>query len=155
MRKVPCRSWASIFTLLLIASFSASPVLAQEKPEWHEFEEALAIADSTGKPIFVDVGAPWCGWCQKMKKDVYPELGETLIKKYIYTRLNRDDTISRINFRGRKLSPLTISRILGVQDIPAIVILSPYGEYVTHLSGYIKAEVLNPPLQAIASEVRK
>lgn len=155
MRKTLCRIWAFTLALLLIASFSASTAFAQEKPEWHEFEEALAIAASTGKPIFIDVGAPWCGWCQKMKKEVYPELGGTLSEKYIFTRLNRDDTISRLNFRGRKLSPLTISRILGIQDIPAIVILNPNGEYITHLSGYIKAEVLNPPLQAIASEVRK
>lgn len=155
MRKALYRIWASIVTLLLIAVFSASPVFAQEKPGWHKFEEALAIADSTGKPIFIDVGAPWCGWCQKMKKEVYPELGEALYEKYIFTRLNRDDTGSRINYGKRKLSPSEITSELGVQDIPAIVILSPDGKYVTHLSGYIKAEALNPPLYAIASGLKK
>lgn len=138
---------------LLLAAFSASLAYAQEKPEWHAFEDAMAIADSTGKPIFVDIGAPWCGWCLKMKKEVYPELGEALYEKYIFTRLNRDDNRSSINFRGRKLSPLEITRELGVQDVPAIVILSPDGKYVTHLSGYIKAVALDAPLHAIASKV--
>lgn len=139
--------------LLFAATLSAGPAFAQDKPVWHEFEKALAMADSTGKPIFVAVGAPWCGWCRKMKKEVYPELGVTISEKYIFTRLNRDDNRNNLKFRGRNLSPLEITRELGVQDIPAIVILSPDGKYVAHLSGYIKADALNPPLHAIASKV--
>lgn len=127
--------------LLLISGLAAGPAHAQEL-SWHPFEEALSVAESSGKPVFVDVWAPWCGWCHKLKKDVYPELSAELGERFVLTRLNRDDHETEYQYRGRTLSSFRLCRQLNTEAVPAIVILSSEGRYLFHLSGYLTAEQL-------------
>ena len=58
-----------------------------EKIEWKDLtlEEAKKLSAETGKPIFVDISAVWCGYCKKMKRNVYSEesVAKTLNEKYI------------------------------------------------------------------------
>lgn len=143
--------YKSILILPLLFILCISNAAGQDTPEWHEFEEALALADRTNKPIIVDVGAPWCGWCHKMKQEVYPNLDKQVNHKFIFTRLNRDDNNSKITYGGRSLTPLKISQELGVQQVPSIVILNEKGEYLMHKSGFTKSEELKSLLKIIAS----
>ena len=130
---------------LLLSGLAAGPVNAQEL-SWQPFEEALSVADSSGKPVFVDVWAPWCGWCHKLKNEVYPELSAELGERFVLTRLNRDDHETEYQYRGRKLSSFRLCRQLNTQAVPAIVILSSEGRYLFHLSGYLTAEQLRTVL---------
>ena len=60
--------------LLLIIFLSASTfTFSQEKAKWHvDFEIAAQISLQTGKPILADfTGSDWCGWCIKLKKEVF------------------------------------------------------------------------------------
>jgi thiol:disulfide interchange protein len=36
-----------------------------------DLNEAIAEAQKTNKPIFLDAYATWCGWCKKMDQDVF------------------------------------------------------------------------------------
>lgn len=118
---------------------------------WHPFGEALAMADTTSRPILVNVQAPWCGWCRKMKKEVYPALDAILSRHFILTHLNRDDHSTTYRYRGTERTALRLVRRFRVQRIPAIVILNPDGKYLTHLSGFVEPTILKPILQYIAS----
>ncbi len=44
-----------------------------EGPEWlADYAAALALSKSTGKPILADfTGSDWCGWCIKLKEEVF------------------------------------------------------------------------------------
>lgn len=132
-----------IITLVLLVIFNGNEVFAQEKElNWTSFEEAVGRAKEQGKPILVDVWAPWCGWCKKMEKDVYPELASTLNEDFILTRLNRDDNESRKKYQQYSLTPLRLAQKFKVQNVPAIVILSQEGEYLFHISGFTEADKL-------------
>ncbi|MDR9419666.1 thioredoxin family protein [Gracilimonas sp.] len=132
---------AIVLTLLGI-SIPVSVQAQKTDLKWHIFEEALQLAEETGKPIMVDVWAPWCGWCKKMEKEVYPEISANFHEDFILTRLNRDDNESRKKYKHVSLTPLRLSQKLNVQQVPAIVMLSPEGEYLFHLSGFTEAEKL-------------
>lgn len=149
-------SFSSIMILSMFINI-ASPKTAdaQQKLEWHAFEDAILIADSTKKPIFIDVWAPWCGWCLKMKREVYPDLNEELSEKFILTRLNRDDNETRYYYKNRYITPFMLSKILNVKTVPEIVFLNLNGDYLTNLSGFIHAEDLQPVLEYISSEAYK
>lgn len=143
--------FASIFTL--IGVLFSTPLSAQENElNWTSFEETMKRAEEQGKPILVDVWAPWCGWCKKMEKEVYPELSETLHEDFILTRLNRDDNESRKQYRQFSLTPLRLAQKFNVQNVPAVVLLSPEGEYLFHISGFTEADKLEEILNYVASE---
>ncbi|MGN8224846.1 thioredoxin family protein [Gracilimonas sp. BCB1] len=114
--------------------------------KWYGFEQAMELAEEQDKPIMVDVWAPWCGWCKKMKKEVYPELAETLGKDFVLTRLNRDDNQDKTNYKQFRLTPLRLAQKFGVQSVPATVFLSPKGEYLFHISGFMEADELKEVL---------
>ena len=103
------------------------------------------------KFILVDVWAPWCGWCKKMQKEEYPKLSKTLEDNFVLTRLNRDDNKSRMSFQGSKQSPLRIAQALQVQSVPAVVILSPKGDYLFHINGFIESEELQAILEQLSA----
>ncbi|MGE0707896.1 MAG: thioredoxin family protein [Planctomycetota bacterium] len=60
---------------LLAKGYDAEKNLAKPKPEgdWKvRWEEATAEAKKTGKPILADfTGSDWCGWCIKLKDEVF------------------------------------------------------------------------------------
>ena len=59
-----------IISSLLISSLTLS---AQDNDGWLvKFDEAAEISMKTGKPILANfTGSDWCGWCVKLKKEVF------------------------------------------------------------------------------------
>lgn len=136
------------FTFLIIVSFSifslrSDIAFAQDKQlTWYSFEEAIEIAKESKKPIMVDVWAPWCGWCKKMREQVYPELNEEISKNFILTRINRDDNSTEKKYKDYLYTPLSLAQKLNVNTVPAIIFLNFEGEYVAHITGYRESKKL-------------
>lgn len=146
-------SW--LIVSVLTFSGITVPANAQGQLQWHSFEEAISIAEETNKPIFIDIWAPWCGWCRKMKKKTYPGLETELSNNYILTRLNRDDNKSILSYKGQELTPLRLAQKLKAQTVPTIVLLSAQGDYLLHISGFTKKRALKPVLDYISEEAYK
>lgn len=150
------RTHRFILALFILTSASLSSTLvAQSTLTWHTFEDALTVADSTNKPILVDVWAPWCGWCHKMKRDVYPELSKELSKNFILTRINRENNETDYFYKERLVTPLMLAKLLHIDTVPGIVFLNSKGDYLTNVSGYIQAQNLKPILKYISTETYK
>lgn len=51
------------------------PVASGQLTIWHEsMEAAQRVSAETGKPILADfTGSDWCGWCIKLKEDVFEQ----------------------------------------------------------------------------------
>ncbi len=139
----------SIF-LVLIITFGAKRVSAQENQlKWKSFEEALEIAKETKKPVMIDVWAPWCGWCKKMREEVYPELKDKIAKSFVLTRINRDDNETKKRYKKNSYTPLRLAQKLKVDVVPGIIFLNSDGEYMAHITGYNDAEKLNKILEIV------
>lgn len=123
--------------------------------DWRPFEEALQIAEKKQQIIVVDVWAPWCGWCKKMEKQVYPNVSKHLSSQFVWTRLNRDDNNSTIQFNNQPLSPLRLAQKLNVQNVPALVFLAPNGGYLFHKPGFTKLNTFESILSYIVSDTNQ
>ena len=135
-KSLPFVSLAIALLLIMGATSSA------QQPNWQPFEKALASAETSNKLIVVDVWAPWCGWCHKMKKESYPKLPQKLKKMFVFTRLNRDDHNTAHRYKRQRRSEMQLAKQLKAQTVPTIVILSADGNYLFLLSGYRTAEEL-------------
>lgn len=125
-----------------------SPAHSQEL-RWLPFEKALVTADSSNRPVLVDIWAPWCGWCRKLKKEVYPALAHELSGQFILTRINREDREAVYRYRGQELSALRLAQQLGARQVPTIVFLNAGGNYLLHVTGFLDAKTLEPLLTYI------
>lgn len=135
--KYPLVLLSLIISLII---FSADFSSAQQN--WRSFEDAQEAARQSDRLIVVDVWAPWCGWCHKMKQETYPNLSRKLEQHFVFTRLNKDNRDTKYSYKGQKLNEMQLAKQLNAQTIPAVVILSSDGDYLFHISGFLTAQKL-------------
>lgn len=63
-----------------------------EPIKWMKYEEALEVADKTGKPVFIFFTSKRCPICEKLEGEtlVDPEIAELLNKEYLPVRVERE-----------------------------------------------------------------
>lgn len=128
----------------------AIPLSAQEKElKWTPFEEAIEVAKKEQKLVMVDVWAPWCGWCKKMREEVYPELINKINDGFILTRINRDDNSTKIRYQNFNYTPLRLAQKLKVDTVPGIIFINSQGGYIAHITGFQEKEKLDEVLDIV------
>lgn len=96
-------------------------------------EEAQQNAEAAGKPIFVDVSAVWCGYCKKMKKNVYTDAAVATAMNNGFIPLALD---------GEKSDGAELVSKLGINGYPTQLIMDVKGNVIRKNSGYLDANQL-------------
>jgi thioredoxin-related protein len=60
---------------------------------WMSFNDGIAEAKKTGKKVMIDVYTNWCGWCKKMDKETYTNVG-------VVDYLNRYFVVVKLDLKG-------------------------------------------------------
>ena len=92
---------------------------------WQEWgEAAFALAQQTGKPVLLDVGAVWCHWCHVMDRESYedPALAATINEHFVAIKVDRDE---RPDVDARYQA--AVQAISGQGGWPLTAILTPDG----------------------------
>lgn len=104
-------------------SFSYAQDEGIEFKEFSSFDEALKEAKETGKLIFMDCYAVWCGPCKALKKNVFPN--EEVAKFY-------NENFINIMYDMEKGEGIEIREKYSVSGFPTLLFVNGDGE-VVHL----------------------
>ncbi|MEM7232597.1 MAG: thioredoxin fold domain-containing protein [Planctomycetota bacterium] len=104
--------------------------LAKSAIPWAKgFETAMKNAKTLGRPVLVDFGAEWCGWCKKLDRETF---GDAKV-----IRLIRDNFVAvKVDCDKEK----EIQQKYGVTGLPTIIFLAPDGKEIQRLTGFRDAE---------------
>jgi protein disulfide-isomerase len=113
--------------LVFICGFLCPVVQAQdEEPTWlNDLDAALAAAKDGNKKILVDFTASWCGWCTKLKEDVFSQKDFLAYakEKLILVVIDADQKRDLVDQYG-------------VQGFPTIILLDSAGKEAHRIVGY-------------------
>lgn len=121
----------SFFLTLLLSS----TITAQGIDFFHgSWKEALKESEKTGKPIFVDAYAKWCGPCKRMARTTFmdDEAGQFFNEKFINMKIDAEESEGR---EFRKKYPVSafptlffidekgevLHKVVGGQDVKGLI----------------------------------
>ena len=120
--------------LIVLAVMIAVPARAQDKPAtapaspelpWlTSLEAGLEESRKTRRPVLVDVGAEWCGWCRKLDVEIRKPEVQAKLATWVLVKLDADKDAAAV-------------RKLAVGPIPALRVLAGNGRTVASHDGYL------------------
>ncbi|MBI4566959.1 MAG: thioredoxin family protein [Planctomycetes bacterium] len=124
--------------LTLLALFLAAPAARAADAWLTSYDEAVAQSKKTGKPILADfTGSDWCGWCIKLKEEVFskPEFGKWAAGNVVLLELDfprKKELPKPLTEQNKKLAAK-----YGIRGYPTVLFLDEEGEPFGR-SGYIE-----------------
>jgi thiol:disulfide interchange protein len=94
-------TWVGSIALLLVMSlaFVARTAAADEAKELRwltSLDAGFEDAREHKRPIFVDVGAEWCGWCKKLDEEIAKPAVQAKLKDWTLVHLDADKDIAAV-----------------------------------------------------------
>ena len=113
----------------------------ETKVNWVTLAEAIELAKSNNKPIFIDFTAEWCGWCKVMDQKTFtqPDVVAFMNNNFITVKLDYDSK-EKLDFFGDSMTAREIADLYKVPGLPTILLLSHDSKKSKKLVGYKKPE---------------
>jgi HEAT repeat protein len=111
------------------ATAAATTQSASELPWLTSLEAGLEESRKTRRPVLVDVGAEWCGWCRKLDVEIRKPEVQAKLATWVLVKLDADKDTASV-------------RKLAVGPIPALRILQGSGRTVAAHDGYLDSAKL-------------
>ena len=136
------RSWLLVVPAVVLLAVSAPPSRADPAPgpAWRPWDLGLEEAKTSGRPVLVDVYTDWCGWCRRMKAEVYtrPEVRAYLDEHFVTVKLNAEAS-DPARYEGRAFTSRSLAARFGVSGYPTTIFLRPDGGHLVSGPGYLES----------------
>ncbi|MCA9742897.1 MAG: thioredoxin fold domain-containing protein [Deferribacteres bacterium] len=143
------RLYTTIFLLIFFSAGKAFPEDGKAaKIQWIPFAEAIQKAKAENKMVVVDFYTDWCSACKLMEKNTYENSNVVSFaqKKLIMTKVNAESN-DKTSFRGQDFTYRQLALGFGVRAYPTTIFITPQGEFLTNIEGYIPADSFIPILE--------
>lgn len=139
--------------VVFVVAILSKPVSAQSTIDWIDLEEAQNLSKEDQKPVFVFVEAEWCGFCKKMKREVFPknEISGLLNQEY-YGVLIDLESKNEISFNGKRMTERDFARSMEVMQTPTMIFLDDKGEELGRQPGYLDSDEFYKLLRYVLSD---
>lgn len=119
---------------------------------WMGFDEGMAKAKGSGKPVMVDFYTTWCKFCTMLDDTTYkdPEIISLLNTNFVSIKVDAEGT-GQVNHDGKQMSMSELAKSFNVQGYPTVWFFDGKGEPIGPLPGYSPPEDFKPILTYITS----
>lgn len=119
---------------LYITGLAAIVAPAFAAAEWMtDLDAAKTKAAAENKAVLVDfTGSDWCGWCIKLKKEVFstPEFEAYAADKFVLVEIDVPQDAAKVGGPEQLVKNQELCAQYGVEGFPTIMVMSPTGEIV-------------------------
>lgn len=122
---------------IVLCALFLSPVAMAEEGWLTSYDEAAKQSKKTGKPILMDfTGSDWCGWCIKLKEEVFstPEFKAWAAKKVILLEVDfprRTQQSAELKKQNQELA-----QKYNIEGYPTIIFADANGKALGQPYGY-------------------
>jgi len=135
----------SLLTVALLVSGCGQPAeespAATESIAWlNDYEDAVAAAEQSSKPLMVDISTPWCSACKRLDESVFSrgDVAEES-RQFVAVRVNGDERADLV-------------RKLAVTGYPTVVFLSADGKETARVRGAVPYQMMLDAMKKAAQE---
>lgn len=101
-----------------------------------DFEHAQKLASESGKYMLLDfTGSDWCGWCIRLKDEVFSKKSFLAYAKEKLVLVQVDFPRKKAQSKELKEQNQALASKYGIRGYPTIIILSPKGDFIQQ-TGY-------------------
>ena len=131
---IHCSGVLALCLILCVAGVAS----ASDTINWRSYEEGMVLSKIEKKKVFLHFYADWCGFCRKMANTTFKDSS-------LINYLNENFMLIRVN---TDREPRTAGNY-GVAGLPTTVFLTPMGEPIFSVPGYIAKD----PLMSMLKEI--
>lgn len=119
-----------LFTLAVCLGYAALTLSAADGVGFTtitSWDEALTLAKTTGKPIFLDAYTDWCGWCKVMDKETFSDakVAEVMNASFVCVKMEMETG-----------EGVDVAMKYRVSSYPTFMFFTPDGIPTYRVSGY-------------------
>jgi uncharacterized protein YyaL (SSP411 family) len=131
---IRCIRLLALSLILSVAGIAS----ASDSIDWRSYEEGMVLSKIEKKTVFLHFYADWCGFCRKMANTTFKDsvLINYLNENFMPIMVNTDR------------EPQTAGNY-GVSGLPTTVFLTPMGEPIFSVPGYIGTDTLMSMLREV------
>jgi thioredoxin-related protein len=134
---------ASALTLSPLPSFVAHAGEDSKGVQFMEgtpsFSDVLSKAKQDGKPVLINFQTPWCRWCRRLEKEVFPQpaVGDAL-KPFV-----------NVSYDAQKGEGKALAERLHIQGFPTLVVVDASGNEIDRIEGFRPPDAFTKEIERI------
>lgn len=123
---------------------------------WYDYDDGLKLAQKTGKKIFLEFTAKWCGYCKRMHATTFkdPDIIKMFNDNYVTVSVDGDSP-DTLNIDGLITTQKAMAKDWKVTGYPTYWFVTPTQEKLASITGYRPKEVLYDILDYMKDETYK